>query len=99
MAVTAATVSVASDQAYLIVAAANANANPSGYTSPLGFRSVVLTNISAQPVYIGGAGVTGASNGYKLAAGASTPTLNLAPTDAVYGIAAAFTQLISYLAS
>ena len=52
-------------------------------------RKVTLTNLDAtNPVFIGGPGVTTASYGYKLAAGASKD-LDLFRGDVPYGVVAA----------
>lgn len=94
MAVSSSTVSVPSNVATVIVAAANANANAAG--SQKSGRTVVLTNLSVNTCYIGGSGVT--SSGYRLLAGASV-TLGIGQADAIYGLSAANSALIGYIAT
>lgn len=97
MAVAAGTVSVSSDKAYLIVPAPSAT-TIGGPNRP-GLKTTI-TNLGSQVVYLGPAGVTGQANGYQLGVGTgneATVTLDLAYTDALYGIAAGGTQSVTWL--
>jgi hypothetical protein len=93
MSVQAGTVTVGSDKAYLIVPA------PSGESTGGPNRPglvTTVTNVGSQAVFLGSSTVTGSTNGYQLAAGASV-TLNLANIDALYGIALGGSQSVSWL--
>ena len=94
MALSSGTVAVSSSAATVIVAAANPNANPSGFNSAS--RSVTVTNLDgAITVYLGAAGVTSA--GFPLLHGASV-TVPLATADALYGLAASGTPNVAFIA-
>jgi len=47
---------------------------------------------NAVPIYIGGAGVTGASDGFPIAAGETTPIFDISGTGDVYAIAGSAAQ-------
>ncbi len=94
MAVTSGSVSCPSNAAAVIVAAANSHANAAG--SQKGGRTVVLTNLSGNTCYIGGADVTSA--GYRLLTGASV-SLTIGQSDVLYGLSAVNSALIGYIAT
>lgn len=98
MAIAAATVTVQSNTAAVIVAALNANAKAYAYSSPNSTRAVLLTNLSAKAVFLGNSDVASAANGYTLAAGQSIP-ISLGPADALYGIASQFSVQVAYIAT
>ena len=93
MSVSSGTVAVSSSAPTVIVAAANPNANPSGFNP--GNLSALVTNLDgAITVHLGGSAVD--SSGYPLAHGASV-TLSIGPGDAIYGLAASGAPNVAYL--
>ena len=93
MSVSSGTVAVSSSAPTVIVAAANPNANPSGY-NPGNLSALVTNTDGAITVHLGGFGVD--STGYPLAHGQSV-TLAIGPGDAIYGLAASGSPSVSYL--
>lgn len=59
--------------------------------------SVVIQNVGAADVFIGGSAVA-TTTGFKLAAAASTPLLPLRPGESVHGIVATGTVAVRVLA-
>ncbi len=96
MAVASDQVSVGHTTAVEIVPAANPNWNPASddHNPP---RYVVLSNPAGQIVYLGAPGVT-SSTGFPLAASAVLG-LWLYPDEAIDGVAASGTQVVSYFES
>lgn len=93
MAVISGQVTCPSNAATLVVAALNSNANATG--APGATRSALISNPSAQAIYLGGSAVSSAT-GFLLAAGASV-TLQLSLADALYGRGASFSPVLQYL--
>jgi len=84
-----------SNAATAIVAAANTN---SVYVGRGSARTLVLSNPSAQAIYLGGDTSLTSATGFLLAAGA-TVTLTLGAGDALYGRGASATPTLHYLSS
>jgi len=94
MSLTAGSKSIGATAATGVYAAANAYASQGGQAT----LSAVITNGASGTVYLGGSGVTGASNGFGLAASA-TVMFQLRPFESLYAITATGSSTISYLIS
>lgn len=76
----------------VVAAATTATLLSGADTDNISGQSIYVTNAGAQPIFLGGSGVTTAT-GYSLAAGASLPwPIVLGVGEALYGIVSAATE-------